>query len=794
MFFLFTGVNLASGRFEAFVHDIQSIVFHPEKVEAAIGGPITIDAPLTVSGSNILSASKFADNANGGFFLAPAASTSLTVNGSVGIGTSSPLSKLQISLPSVSSFMRLREDGQGVTMLIGAGLTPTRAYISSTNYPLAITASSDIGQLLLATDGKIGIGTTAPAYKLDVRTSEAGLVQIAFANNYTDAGVKGAGITAIESGTQNFAQIGVLNAASTSLNGVLNPSTGFVRSGTDATGGLSLFTQASAPIRFATGGFADANTHMRLGSTGLLTLGSSLLDGTAQFNIIGKTDIVQEIVKAHSSQTANLTEWQNSSGTVIGGRNSSGYIGVGTNTNANYPINIDLSLAPTAAVRSIYNKVLSSTNQVLNGFFNWVETTAATGTTTNLSGNVYFAINSGAGNVTASYGSFGFTRNSGAGTITDAYGASMTVDSQSGGEITNAHGLRAQILKGNTGNIITASSVEAIIQNSNATGSIGTAKGLDLSRWSNSGTITTSYGIYADTSIDVGATKYFIYSSSLASSVLAGSLGVGTTAPSQTFQVNNNGSSAFVVTSAGKVGIGTTNPTSALTFGASSVIALGTADTADNQYLALSGGGTFSSDRGASMILYGNEVASTGGNLELYAGKTTGDIILWTNGGNALVIDQAGVMTAPLTYANTIGATYRDLQIDNSGEIGYVSSSLRYKKDVTTLTNADWLYDLRPVQYRYKDDPNQQLRVGLIAEEVDKVNPLFVSYDATGRPETVTYGDLVTPLLLGLQQQKKDIKKLEAKTNQIQSLEQKIEAQQKTIDTLTKQINLMQMK
>jgi hypothetical protein len=53
-------------------------------------------------------------------------------------------------------------------------------------------------------------------------------------------------------------------------------------------------------------------------------------------------------------------------------------------------------------------------------------------------------------------------------------------------------------------------------------GTVDEAYGLSLSGWSNSATVNTSYGIYADTSIDIGTTKYFIYSLSTSPSYLSG--------------------------------------------------------------------------------------------------------------------------------------------------------------------------------------------------------------------------------------------------------------------------------
>lgn len=52
----------------------------------------------------------------------------------------------------------------------------------------------------------------------------------------------------------------------------------------------------------------------------------------------------------------------------------------------------------------------------------------------------------------------------------------------------------------------------------------GTAKGIDLSNWS--GSPTTSYGIYMDSSIDIGATRFALYSLSTSPSLLTGNLTV----------------------------------------------------------------------------------------------------------------------------------------------------------------------------------------------------------------------------------------------------------------------------
>ena len=116
-------------------------------------------------------------------------------------------------------------------------------------------------------------------------------------------------------------------------------------------------------------------------------------------------------------------------------------------------------------------------------------------------------------------------------------------------------------------------------------------------------------------------------------------------------------------------------------------------------------------------------------------------------------------------YEDEISGTYRDLYIKDDGQIGYVSSSKRYKKDIHDMEDISWLYKLRPVNFVYKQDETNTKEYGLIAEEVEKVNKLLVSYNKTGAVETVSYSKLITPILKAMQDQNKII------TNQQKEIE-----------------------
>lgn len=66
-------------------------------------------------------------------------------------------------------------------------------------------------------------------------------------------------------------------------------------------------------------------------------------------------------------------------------------------------------------------------------------------------------------------------------------------------------------------------------------------------------------------------------------------------------------------------------------------------------------------------------------------------------------------------------------------------SSIRYKKNVVTLTNAtNIVKNMRGVQYDLVDNSKKN-EIGLIAEEVVRVLPQVVALDHAGKPNSVDY-------------------------------------------------------
>ncbi len=86
--------------------------------------------------------------------------------------------------------------------------------------------------------------------------------------------------------------------------------------------------------------------------------------------------------------------------------------------------------------------------------------------------------------------------------------------------------------------------------------------------------------------------------------------------------------------------------------------------------------------------------------------------------------------------------------IDSAGQLGTVSSSCRFKKDIATMEkSSEAILALRPVTFHYRTDAVNTAQFGLIAEEVAKINPALVLPDKEGKPYTVRY-DAVNAMLL----------------------------------------------
>ena len=88
--------------------------------------------------------------------------------------------------------------------------------------------------------------------------------------------------------------------------------------------------------------------------------------------------------------------------------------------------------------------------------------------------------------------------------------------------------------------------------------------------------------------------------------------------------------------------------------------------------------------------------------------------------------------------------------INSDGKLGTTTSSRRFKDEIKPMERAsEAIFALKPVTFRYKKriDPQGISQFGLVAEEVEAVNPDLVVRDKEGKVNTVRY-EAVNAMLL----------------------------------------------
>jgi len=116
--------------------------------------------------------------------------------------------------------------------------------------------------------------------------------------------------------------------------------------------------------------------------------------------------------------------------------------------------------------------------------------------------------------------------------------------------------------------------------------------------------------------------------------------------------------------------------------------------------------------------------------------------------------------------------------VDANGHLGTTTSSARFKEAIKPMDKAsEAILALKPVTFRYKHelDPAGIPQFGLVAEQVEKVNPDLVARDDQGKPYTVRY-EAVNAMLLN------EFLKEHRKVEELEVIAAK---QQKQIEALT---------
>ncbi len=599
-----------------------------------------------------------------------------TSNGRVGIGTTAPSSPLTINASSADPQFRITRSSrpaQGMTITAGAGTTKFTSVEGTDSvygqYQFDSTkGASTVTRMYINSAGNVGIGTTSPAYNLDV----SGDIR-ATGTIYGASGTQ----VPVGTGTENY--LSKWSASGTLGDSVVYDDGTKVGIGTTEpeaslhTNGAMLVTGSSVPTSAAgvrmqySGGQGDIVAY-DWGSSSYKPLALRGAPVTITGNVgIGTTSPGSRLVvqgTTTDSTASGLNVIDNSGASVLFVRND-GKVGIGTET-PSLPLTIDKSSNPAIAVSvsgSIRGTLAAATaSEAYSNFATAGDVIIRSSnedlilTAKNSSGAIRF----GAGNPDTEKVTILNSGNVGIGTTSPAYNLDVSGDIRATGTIYGASGTQVPV---------------------------GTGTENYLSKWSASGTLGDSV-VYDDgTKVGIGTTapsfplsfgtalgnKIALYDSGSGNGygfgIQASLLQVFSTASDTdiTFGYGNSSSMTRNVTFKGNgtVGIGTTVPGTKL-----HVYDDNTA------VLKIEGGTTSTPARRAILDLKGNQARATGILFEnAYNPWFFGTPYL---GGDTLQIGKHA--TQPEYPANAF------VTISSTGNVGIGTTSPAYKLDVRAVT------------------------------------------------------------------------------------------------------------
>jgi hypothetical protein len=178
-----------------------------------------------------------------------------------------------------------------------------------------------------------------------------------------------------------------------------------------------------------------------------------------------------------------------------------------------------------------------------------------------------------------------------------------------------------------------------------------------------------------------------------------------------------------------------------------------------------------------------------------------------TTGNNNIDIGNAGVAAEANTIrigtqgtqaktfiagVSVTGVNGSAVKVNNNGQIGVAPSSERFKEAIQAMDKtSEAILALHPVTFHYKKeiDPDGASQFGLVAEEVEKVNPDLVARDDQGKPYSVRYEAVNAMLLNEFLKEHRTVAEQEARITQLKAeLRATAAHQQKQIEALTKSL------
>ena len=314
-----------------------------------------------------------------------------------------------------------------------------------------------------------------------------------------------------------------------------------------------------------------------------------------------------------------------------------------------------------------------------------------------------------------------------------------------------------------TGNNNTASGVEALF--ANTTGNNNTASGVGALLMNTTGNNNTATGLAALDFNETGS-----YNTATGANALENSGGGSNTATGFA-ALTNNATGIFNTAS----GLNALKSNSA-----------GTRNTADGVNALLNN--TVGSYNVALGVSAGSNLTTGSNNIEIGNSGVAGEANKIRIGATQTATFLAGISGATVPTGVAV-------IVDANGHLGTTTSSSRFKEAIKPMDKAsESILALKPVTFRYKHeiDPEGIQQFGLVAEQVEKVNPDLVARDGQGKAYTVRYESVNAMLLNEFLKEHREVEELNAtvseNSTEIKTLAASLKGQASQIQKLSAQV------
>ena len=313
----------------------------------------------------------------------------------------------------------------------------------------------------------------------------------------------------------------------------------------------------------------------------------------------------------------------------------------------------------------------------------------------------------------------------------------------------------------------TASGASALL--ANTTGSNNTASGFGALENNTAGLNNTASGWGALENNNTGSANTALgYFANVASGALSNATAIGANASVAL-------SNSLVLGNGANVGIGTSAPNFKLHVVGENVRVEGNSASVLPRFSLNFTGGGVDQKKWQNYATTSTLVFSALNDAE---GSETGWLEVNRGAGTAIAGVEFPNGTVAIATLGSAGATA--LCRNASNQISTCSSSARYKSNINSFRSGlSLIKQLRPVSFNWKDSGMSDM--GLVAEEVNAVEPLLTTTNAKGEVEGVKYDRVGVVLVNAIAEQQA----------QVEEQERRSEAQRAKIEVLEKQVELL---